>query len=782
MKILSLIPLALLLASCSCDDGIRLIRTCSWETDENIACTGYDTSYEKINGEQIESANMGVCESGVLRCRRNSQQKEEYCQQELILDEQRCDDAWNNYAKFDTVCVGYVGSSAESCHDAVDSNCDGDPNDGFDLDNDGFLSANQSRPLNGVLTACGQDCDDTDPSVYPGAAEVCDGIDNDCDGMIDEGLNEPHGSCEPEVPEGINPAMLSYGPLSQCKYESGHILCLDGALVCDGAEFVGPTPEMCNGLDDDCDGEVDYTIGQQGGVEDEGSPCGSNVGICEYGRTSCISQDMQCIGGVEPITILPDSCDGLDTDCDGLTDEDAQPKLCSNGCPTAGIQICQGGEWTPCSAPGPGDEDADPCNGVDDDCDGQIDEGQDCQCDPDEVGANAPDCSPQEMIASGLTCGTGKKNCECDNGDCEYGPCYLTCDPWIDEQGNVQVQNWGACPAEQCDSWNWNCFEDNRDGLVDVPCECSINSPVEEIRAAAAQGQGNCEIGQCTAGSQTCELDNITQTWNMLPLDCNAVGPSEEVCDELDNDCDTEVDEGLRSFEKVDMVFIIDITGSMREEIQNIHNAIDAYAADFAQTEHRFSLIVFPAPYSPNPNAWQSLGSPATQCGAGNVGNPVTPPFSPDRMPYWRMTGLAEVGDFLTALDDVLNTGGLVCAEEPSYDVISDVSSALDPVNIGWREDAYPYIFFIGDEDGQTWRGITEASLSQHTLTCDGIGMCPCTPPECDPEYNLLELHCFVSNGDMSDYDEVCMTTHDINNISAPVLRNIFADVCLPTD
>ena len=82
-----------------------------------------------------------------------------------------------------------------------------------------------------------------------------------------------------------------------------------------------------------------------------------------------------------------------------------------------------------------------------------------------------------------------------------------------------------------------------------------------------------------------------------MPLDCNAVGPTEEVCDEIDNDCDTEVDEGLRSFEKVDMVFIIDITGSMREEIQNIHNAIAAYAADFAQTEHRFSQFS-PAPDS----------------------------------------------------------------------------------------------------------------------------------------------------------------------------------------
>ena len=149
--------------------------------------------------------------------------------------------------------------------------------------------------------------------------------------------------------------------------------------------------QRCNGLDDDCDGEVDYTIGQQSGIENEGAFCGTNVGICEYGRTSCISQDMQCIGGVDPITIVPDVCDGLDTDCDGETDEDAESRICSNGCPTSGIQQCLGGEWTPCTAPGPGDEDIDPVQrGVDDDCDGQIDEGQECQCDPAEVDPMRP--------------------------------------------------------------------------------------------------------------------------------------------------------------------------------------------------------------------------------------------------------------------------------------------------------------------------------------------------------------------------------------------------------
>ena len=774
------LPLMLLLASCSCGEDFRLIKSCSWKSDKNIGCVGNDTSYDEVVGEARLDANLGSCEAGTLSCRRNSETMESFCERNRYEEEEQCYNEWTNRSQYDTVCVGYVGPSTESCHDDIDNDCDGAVNEGFDADFDGFMSAHMTSPLNGELKACGADCDDSDQSINPAAAEVCDGIDNNCNTSVDEGLDTPHGSCEPDFPDNINPALLHYGAPSQCRYEPGTIVCSGGGLVCQGAVFVGPTPEMCNGLDDDCDGEVDYTLGMDDGIENEGSNCGTNVGICEYGTTSCMSQDMQCIGGVNPITVMPDSCDGLDTDCDGQTDEDAEPRVCSNGCPSAGVQYCDSGDWTVCDAPSPGDEATDPCNDIDDDCDGAVDEGQECQCDPSEVGPNAPDCSAGEMAESGLSCGTAKKNCICENGDCQYGPCYLTCDPWVN--GAPVDVLWGACPAEQCDGWDWNCYGDNRDGMVDVPCECSLNSPVDQIRAAAAQGNGDCEIGQCTAGSQSCEFDNITQTWNMSPLDCGAVGPSEEVCDEIDNDCDTEVDENLQSFERVDMVFIIDITGSMGQEIENIRNAISAYAADFAQTEHRFSLVVFPAPYDGDPNTWQSLGSPATQCGAGNIGNPINPPYLPSAMPYWKMTPVVEVGQFLQALDDVLNIGGLVCSEEPSYDVIDDVSSPSDIANIGWREDAYPYIFFIGDEDAQTWRGLTENALGQRTQTCDGIGMCPCGPPDCDPGYNLLELHCFVGNVDAHDYDGVCMSTNNINNISAPLLRNIFADVCLPTD
>jgi hypothetical protein len=64
-----------------------------------------------------------------------------------------------------------VNPGAEEVCNGVDDNCDGRIDEGFDNDADG-------------VTTCAGDCDDTDPSTYPGAPEICDGFDNDCDGIV----------------------------------------------------------------------------------------------------------------------------------------------------------------------------------------------------------------------------------------------------------------------------------------------------------------------------------------------------------------------------------------------------------------------------------------------------------------------------------------------------------------------------------------------------------------------------------------------------------------------
>ena len=784
LKVLLLLTPLIFVSGCQgCDDGIKLIKACSWKTDGTHPCVGSGTFYDEVD----KASNIGICQTGTLRCRQDTERLEDRCPDRTP----ECLEIWEN-ERTDTICVGYIPPKLENCHTPEDDDCDGQVNEGFDLDGDGSMNASLHQPTpSGFMKACGTDCDDNNPDVNDTAQEICDGIDNNCnctslheseqdtnaDGVlcgctdagcdtgVDEGINNNTvGIC---IPQGMTPQSWQSVITTNTPCSIGKLKCLNGETQCLGA--VGPEQEICDGIDNNCDGSTD----EHDAIHSSGDACGSDIGMCEQGYLICdpVTKDMLCVGAIYGYN--PDHCDAIDNDCDGEVDEEAGPVLCTNGCPISGYQYCVDGDYTACNAPHPGDEALDPCNGLDDDCDGQVDEGQECQCDPAEVGPNAPDCTLDEMVSSGLTCGKGKKNCICENGDCQYGPCYLACDPWVDGAPDLNNVLWGPCDPEDCDAWDHNCWDGPVDGLQDRPCDCDPSHPVPEIALLSQEGNG-CEEGACTAGSQSCELDQQTQAYAWLPLDCDAVAPLEEICDEVDNDCDGLTDEELNAFDRVDMVFAIDVTGSMDSVIEDVHAAISAYAQDFQQTEHRFSLVLFPAPYN---NSWAQAGTPANFCGdsAGEVA-------------YWNVTGgLVPVGDFLAALNLVLQHG-TCCASEPSYDVLSDLTNAQDPAGIGWRNDAYPYIFLLGDEEAQTWTGLTEQQVGQQAEVCDGIGMCPCNPPDCQQPTNEFEVHCFTAPVYGSQYDEICYNdvhgdnVYNINLITAEILRGIFADICLPAN
>jgi RHS repeat-associated protein len=183
--------------------------------------------------------------------------------------------------------------------DNKDNNCNGETDEGccFDNDGDGYYAINENCPE-------GNDCNDTNASIYPGATELCDGKDNNCNDQIDEGfsLGEP---CS--VGEGA------------CRRDGEMVCSADGTEAVCSATPGEPSPEVCDGTDNDCNGAVDALPSQTCYT---GPLFTAGVGICREGAQACENGEWSACSG--EVTPQEEECDGKDNDCDGETDENCQ--------------------------------------------------------------------------------------------------------------------------------------------------------------------------------------------------------------------------------------------------------------------------------------------------------------------------------------------------------------------------------------------------------------------------------------------------------------------------
>ncbi len=422
-------------------------------------------------------------------------------------------------------CVpGLPGADDASC-DGVDDDCDGatdeDHQPSASVCGDGACAAvGQVRCVDGVLV------DDCAPEGGAPTDRKCDGIDADCDGEVDEDYRPADSTCGVGV----------------CA-RAGRTACVDGAVVDDCAPGAPQGDDsVCDGLDQDCDGAVDEAfVG----------------GATECGRGVCAAVGaVRCVGGVEVDTCEPgpangpdEDCDTLDDDCDGRVDEFyvAPRTTCGDaGCRASGRLECRDGALVDTCEPGPGSPTDATCDAFDDDCDGRLDE----DYEPILVGCGAGACSAVGtrecvdgvLVLDCVPAGGAVDDVTCDGRDDD-------CDQRIDEDFAPEdtACGVGACAAvgrSVCEGGveRAGC-EPGAPAAADVTCDGVDDDCDGAVDEGYAPRQTQCGVGACVAVGETVCVDG-QELDGCVP---GAGQGADDDCDGVDDDCDGSVDEAFQA-------------------------------------------------------------------------------------------------------------------------------------------------------------------------------------------------------------------------------------------